>query len=264
MALSRRRMLATIAASPLATLSLSAVSAKPASAAKATFGVPNNPPLAQFENGRPHGVMVELAKQILPEAGIEFDLADRPYPALYEQLQAGGLAGGLAVLRTPEREQAAWFTKPVIKEFSVIAVPKGKAFNLASSTDLIGKRVGGRAGFRYPGPIERPEIELIRAPDHALNGRKLLDGELDAALFGSITGLWVLREQGLLNQLDILPLANNAVPFALALHRGSFTEADKARVDKAIEKVSGSNEFWQIISNFGLDELMKEYPVLSS
>lgn len=226
-----------------------------------SLGIPGNAPFTGLEGTHITGVIAEATVFALRSMGREVLPRALPFKRMYQWVHAGNLDVAVSVLRTPERATLAHYSIPIVTEYTVIVVPKGRPFPVQRVSDLRGKRIGGQLGFVYP-QLEGIGVELIYEKDYLTNLQKIAAGKLDGALIGSITGPFLARRLGLLEDIAFLPMAIGSVPLGAAFSKTAFTEDDLAAFNAALEHLLQSAAWQHILSTNGIADLVKEWPVV--
>ncbi len=226
------------------------------------LAVPTNRPVVDFEGGKVTGFFGAIADQALKQAGFQPTYVTMPFGRIYSQLAAQQIDGALSVFGTPERRQVAWYSAPIVTEYSVLIVPRGRAFPFARASDAAGKVIGTQTGFAYPGFDGTPGVTFQPNPERVNNLRLVALGRMDAAITGSITGLYQARSLGLLDQMEALPVGIAAITLAIALSNQRFTAADMARIDAALASLLAGPEYRAALAAAGVEDLIKPYQTL--
>lgn len=153
MMLTRRHAIMLATALGLAAGSLSAASAE-------TFRIgayPSNPPF-EYKNasGTFEGFEVDIATEAAKRAGLEPEIADYGFQALFAATTSGRIDGAISSITiTPERLESQSFTQPYYDSDMGIAVKEG--VSLSGTEELKGKTVGvlsGSTGAKWVGENE--------------------------------------------------------------------------------------------------------------
>jgi ABC-type amino acid transport substrate-binding protein len=241
---------------------LLAPSAPYAQARSIEIGVPPNRPMSDIEAGKPVGLIAEITDLALRRAGFEPRYISLPFARLYAQLAEQQIDGATSVFGTAERQRVAHYSTPIVIEYSILVVPKGRSFPFARPSDAAGKTIGTQTGFAYPGFDGTPGITFQPNPERANNLRLVALGRVDAAIIGSITGLQQARTMNLLDQMEPLPVAVNAIPLSIALNNRRFSAEDIARVNAALTALLAGPEFTAAAQAAGVSEFLRRYEVL--
>ncbi len=226
------------------------------------LAVPPNLPVVGLEGGKAVGFLGTLADEALRRAGFEPTYQPLPFARLYAQLSAKQIDGALSVLATPERARTAWFSIPLVTEYSILITPKGRGFGFQRPSDLAGKTIATQTGFTYPGIDGTPGVTLQPNAERANNLRLVALGRVDAAIVGSITGLFQARELALADQIEALPTAIAGIELSIALNNDRFAQADIDRLNTALRAVLDSPSFGAALDRAGVTGLVRSFEVL--
>ncbi|HYD31390.1 MAG TPA: transporter substrate-binding domain-containing protein [Azospirillaceae bacterium] len=256
-------MLKLSGAAVLVTLSLcTGALAQTAGGEPVTIGVPTNPPLTMFADGKGQGIIHDLSVAALEKMGYTVVGRDLPFARLYQEIHGAGVDVAISVLKTPERSTQALYSDPIITEYNVMVAKKGAAFALATTDDLPGRKIGTRNGFKYPLLDVRTDLTLDPGGDHLMNVRKLVAGRLDGMIVGSVSGLAQLKENQFGDQIEVLPNSIGKVPLGTALSSKRFTQADLDRFNATVAELRAGPAFAEIVARYNAGDLVKEYPVV--
>jgi ABC-type amino acid transport substrate-binding protein len=226
-----------------------------------SLGIPGNVPFTGLEDTRVTGVIAEATVLALQTLGYQVKPRALPFKRMYHGVHTGDLDVAVSVLRTPGRATLAYYSMPIVTEYTLVMVPKGRVFPLTHPADLQGKRIGGQLGFTYP-QLGNLGEHLIYEKDYETNLRKIATTKLDGALIGSITGPFLAKRLGLLEAIDVLPTAIGMVPLGAAFSKMAFTESELTAFDAAIQHIQASPVWQQILSANGVVDLVKDWPVI--
>lgn len=223
--------------------------------------VPGVVPFAFLEKGEPKGLIGEVTRMAFKNMGVEVRFSEMPFARMYKSLEDGALAGGVSALRTPDREKTMFFSKPIMVEYNVILVKKGKAWAAKTTADLAGKRIGSRIGFKYPLIDGVSGVSLEPVDTHETNFKKLAGGRIDGLIIGSITGVVEATTKGFMKDFEVLPIAFGKVPLGTAFSRKKFSEKQVEQFDAEVEKIKAGQDWAAIVARNEVSDLMKEWPV---
>ena len=155
------------------------------------------PYLIKENNGKIHGIMIDVIKEIASKHG--FSVKITPLP---EKRAIRGIAGGDIDAYSKAKEwvddpNAYLWTDPVLDSTDVLIFPKDRPVYFETPDDLKGKNIGAILGYRYPllqpyfadGRIKRDDVK-----EDSLMLGKLLKGRDDAAIINKLVALWVIRQ----------------------------------------------------------------------
>ena len=226
------------------------------------LGIPANPPLTQLDERGVSGLIAETTVLVLRRMGHSIVPRKLPFARMYKWVHNGKLDVATSVLRTEKRAQMARYTNPIISEYTVVAVPKGKAFPMGAVDDLKHRRIGAIIGFSYPG-VDDKGIMLIRETNYEKNLIMVAKGRLDGALISSIAGIHLAKVLGLQDQIEYLPVAVDAVPLGSALSKKVFSADDLERFNVLMRKLKSSEEWQKILTRNDAMDLVKTWPLLT-
>lgn len=226
-----------------------------------TIAIPGNAPFTGLKGGEITGVIAQVSELALSRIGYQVEPSKIIFPKMYNRVHRGKVDVATSVFATPKRRTRAHYSAPVIVEYNVIMVPKGKTFKFEKMSDLNGRRLAGRFGFRYP-PIDKAGIKLLRAKTHEKNVKRIATGLLDGAIIGSITGAHMAKALGLEDKVEFLNYAINPVPLGAALNMKKFTADDLKAFNAAVAKIRASGDWTRILSANGIEKLVRDWPIL--
>ena len=180
------------------------------------LGIPENLPFTGLTEGRATGLIGEAATISLQSMGYEVKCRHVPFARLYKWVHSGRMDAGASLFKTPERQSLAHYSAPIVTEYTIIAVPKGKAFPLDQINDLTGKLIGGILGFNYP-TLDKLNFPLVRERSYLANLKKIGVGRIDGILIGSITGRYLAQINGFSDKMEFLPNAVGKVGLGVAV-----------------------------------------------
>ena len=245
----------------VALAALSAWTTTANSAKQVSLAIPGNAPFTGLKGGEISGVIAQVSELALSQLGYQVAPAKIIFPKMYSRVHRGKVDVATSVFATPKRRGLAHYSAPVIVEYNVIMVPKGKAFKFEKMSDLNGLRLAGRFGFRYP-PIDKAGIKLLRAKTHKKNVKRIASGQLDGAIIGSITGAYIAKALGVESKVEFLSYAINPVPLGAALNMKKFSTDDLKAFNAAVAKIRAGGDWARILKENGIEKLVREWPIL--
>jgi ABC-type amino acid transport substrate-binding protein len=247
----------------LLTIAIAATAATPALACNVTVGIPGNAPLTGLSTGHVTGVIAETTILALNAIGCRVTARKVPFARMYQWVHEGKLDVATSVLATPDRTGKAWYSAPIVTEYTLVMIPKGKGFAMESASDLAGRTIGGQIGFRYP-QLDGIELKLVRTRHYEVNIRKLTARRIDGVLIGSITGPYLAKKMGMDGRVEFLPRALGIVGLGSALSHKFFSKAQFARFNMALGDIMGSSEWKKILVANGVAEYLLPWRIASS
>jgi ABC-type amino acid transport substrate-binding protein len=172
------------------------------------------------------------------------------------------VAAGLLVGR-PDKETVA-YSDSIIREYNVVLTRAADGVSeISSLDDLQNKRIGARVGFVYPLLEERSGIELIRQRKDGENIRDLFLNELDFVVVGSVSDIYEFRSEGVMSDLQLLPAAVGYVDLGSAFSTATFSLEEIDEFRNRFNQMLGSPEWEAILFRNGIQDLVKEWPIVS-
>jgi polar amino acid transport system substrate-binding protein len=227
-----------VARACLLALSLSAVlAAAPASAERRLRGCahPAAQPMSWEQQGRLHGVCVEVARRAFAAAG--WTLAVEPVgpwarcQALVERAEVDVM---VCAFDNPKRREYALVVEPALaRNEGAIFVRRDNPLRFESWSDLAGLRIGVGLGVSLGAEVDQQLARhalVDNALSEELNLRKLLLGRLDAVATAREAGEQLLRAVGCEQEVRALPRGLGAAGLHLQISRRSAGVSAAAQV----------------------------------
>lgn len=218
---------------------------------------------ANFQKGRPSGIFAEVVAQIARDMGQQPAFVSMPADAALKALEDGRLDVATVILKTDKIQAKFLFSDPVITDYQVVVVKKGHTFPLTRQSDLKGKRLGARQGYRYDllGKDSALQAELYHSDGEMV--RALLLGEVDAILISGISDVYALRSEGIMSQLEVLKASVGRVPFMFAFNKTRFSADDVANFNQRLEALNQQGLLRELAEKNGMDDLIAPLPALA-
>lgn len=224
-------------------------------------GLPENSlPFSTITNDQTSGVIGEAATIIFKKMGHQLSPKSLPFSRLFYEIEIGKIDVALQVLALEERKKAAFYSDPIITDYDILIIPKNKKFIFNSISDLSGKILGARHGIIYP-RLKNIKVSYLYSQTIDQEVDQLLNGRVDAAIINSIFGIYQLNQTGLLDKIDIVPLAIEAVPLSIALSKNKFTEKDLQDFNKILGTFLKSEEWIKIKTKYNIKSLVYDFPL---
>ena len=202
-----------------------------------------------------HGLLLDVTKAILAEAGVRARFIELPPRRILDLLRVGQSdALGIGWFRTPEREAWGYYSQPFYQDSPLVAVINARiAANLPSPLRLdgllsSGLTLGVQSGASFGAVADQKIRALGLVPlETMVDVGQLLHlvqgGRMDYTLLSEEEARYLLdHDPSLTPGLVLTPLgdapAGNLRHF---LYSASFDRALAARIDAAIDKVRGSS-----------------------
>jgi ABC-type amino acid transport substrate-binding protein len=240
----------------------SAQSAAPFDAAKPMrVAIPGNV-FANLNKANPVGVFVETLDAVLKGMGVTPNYVKMPTGDALRRLNDGTVGVASVVVLTPRVRETAYFSDPIITEYNVPVTLKGKGFPVALVSDLNGKTVGGRTGYRYPLLENDSGVRLERYRTDGEMLRALLFGKIDVAIIAGISDVYQFRSEGILKRMEILKKAVGAVPLVAVFSKKKFSKEQVDAFNQALAAFKQGPEWQQILEHNGMEDLVKDWPLV--
>ncbi|MEO6278550.1 transporter substrate-binding domain-containing protein [Roseateles sp.] len=212
----------------LLALCLSALLAAPASAERRLRACahPAAQPMSWEQQGRMHGVCVEMARRAFAAAGWTLEVeAVGPWARCQALVERGDVDVMACAFDNPKRREYALVVEPALaRNEAALFVRRDSPLRFDTWTDLAGLRVGvGRGvsfGAEVDGQLAR-QAQVDNALSEDLNLRKLLLGRLDAIATAREAGTQMLRAMGCEQEVRVLPRGLGADGLHLQISRRS-------------------------------------------
>ena len=241
----------------------SQIAIPPAAAAedcRVTVGIPGNPPFTDLRDDEIGGIIAAATVEALRVMGCDVTPRALPFARMYKWVHEGKIDVATSVLQTPERASLAYYTRPIVTEYTLVMYRRHNTAPPKQIQDLGRLRVGAMIGFKYP-TIDKSDIQLLRERDYETVIRGLLEQRFDAVLIGSITGPYLVTKSGLEELVSYMSTAINKVPLGVALSKKKFGAKDAARFDGEIEKIMASRKWQEILHEYGVEKFVNAWPV---
>lgn len=218
---------------------------------------------ANFQKGRPSGIFAEMVAQIARDMGQEPAFVSMPSDAALKALEEGRLDVATVILKTDKIQDKYLFSQPIVTDYQVVVVKKGKAFPLLRQSDLNGKRLGAREGYRYDllGKGSRLRAQLYHSDGEMV--RALLLGDVDAILMSGISDVYALRSEGIMSQLEVLNASVGMVPFVFAFSKTRFRADEVINFNQRIDALNQQGVVRELAEKNGMGDLIDPLPPLA-
>jgi polar amino acid transport system substrate-binding protein len=224
------------------------------------FGNSDLPPLGYTENGTAKGFGVEIAKAVLDEAGIEYQIRLMPWIRAYEMAKnANGIVFGM--YWTKERAELFDYSDALWQEKVVLVTAKGKEFPFQEIDDLRGKKIilqrKTRPGDAFSKAMDEKLFDAIANNDPISRLKFLQYNRADAGIFnpGISSVIWNAKLAGLkAEDFTVLekPLAEEAKYIGIA--KSFKNEALLKKINQAIQKLKENGTIDNIISAYEISQ----------
>jgi polar amino acid transport system substrate-binding protein len=162
---------------------------------------PSYPPLHWFDGKKMQGASIEIAKRVLDDLKIPYEIRYvGPFSRLMVLAEHGEVDMIATLKKTPERERFLLFpTTPAFSNPVSVFALRDHSFKFNTRSDLIGLRGGISRGNKFGARFdeylaEKLTIEQANTPEN--NFEKLKAGRLDYLVTGYYTGMAYLIKGG--------------------------------------------------------------------
>ena len=218
---------------------------------------------SNFQKGLPAGIVAEAAAQVFKQMGRDAGFIAMPTDAALKTLETGRLDAATVVFKTPKIKDKYYFSDPVVTDYQVVVVRKGRSFDLQKRSDLYGKRLGGRLGYRYELVDRDPAINIQRYQSDGEMIRALLLDEVDGVLLAGISDVYALRSEGIMSQLETLKASVGTVPLMVAFAKSRFKQEDVEQFNAALKGLLEGAGWKDIVEHNGMGDLVQPLPPIS-
>ncbi len=205
------------------------------------------------EHAPQQGYYAVLLRRILLEAGAQPVFEFLPPMRTYERVISGGVDGGFPYKKTPEREQALWFSEPFYLARVRVFLSQGDRWTPQRTDDLIERGLGCTLqAAQVPDALRDAAnagaLRLQRVPLIETCFRMLELGRVSYVLTGENTGWTAARampDEG--RSLRMAPWVVSEEPVHLAFSKKLPGSAAKLRAfNEAVRKLRKSGELQRI------------------
>ncbi|MBF0139524.1 MAG: transporter substrate-binding domain-containing protein [Magnetococcales bacterium] len=216
----------------------------------------------KVKRGAPVGVLAETTDIILKRMGFNPVFVGMSMGEIPKAMKENQVAASALMVKNPDNEKNVLLTEPIVNEYTAVVVRRGESFSLERLSDLRGRKIGGRQGYRYPLLEEDDEIKIQRFRSDGEVMRSLLLHKVDIVLVSALSNVYSFRVEGVINKLEVLPVTVGIVPLRVALSPKVFTPADQTRFNSLIEQVRNEPVWQEILAKNGFADLIHDFPLL--
>lgn len=183
--------------------------------------VPDWPPFDFVDTGGEYrGINADLLRRLGDMAGFRIEPVTGPWPALYEQLQAGDIRLCAGMQASEARREHLRFTDPVFR-FPHAIYTRTDTLGIARLEDLYGKTVAVEQDYYEHEYLQKhhPEIAL-RTVDNALEALFAVSRGDAAAYIGNVAVASYLINENVISDIEMGPYANiGPLELSIGVHR---------------------------------------------
>lgn len=185
------------------------------------------------DQGQISGIFWDLLASIAARHDIDLTAVQLPSKRVEQMLLEGHLDVTMRAREWTEHPDQFVFSEPVLETRDAIFVHRNHRGRYRTADDLEGKLVLTQLGFRYPelnDALSEGRIHYLEIQDQSSMFRRLLQGQrFDAAISNLDAGLWLIREQGWQDQIELADVVFTPVPYRLM-----FAPAHRDFVEKIL------------------------------
>ena len=162
---------------------------------------PAYPPMHWYDGEHLQGASIEIAKRVLNELKIPFEVRYvGPFARLVKLAERGEVDMVATLKKTPEREQFLLYTKlPALSNPVAVFQARAHPFSFQGRADLIGRKGGITRGNMFGDDFDhflQTELNIEAANDPESNFNKLMLGRIDYFITGYYVGMAYLLKRG--------------------------------------------------------------------
>lgn len=184
-------------------------------------------PYAYQQNGQPRGIDYEVTTLVFKRLGVEVEWQFLPWKRCLVMIEQGLTDGILDIFRNESRQPyLVYAPEPMSEVEFVLFQSRTRRHAVTYLEDLAGLTVGTSPGYAYGAAFnEAAYFKRETAPTHEANFGKLMLGRIDLAITDRKVGQYLLRQLGLQQQVEQLPLVISRQAQYLGLVRKPGREA---------------------------------------
>lgn len=212
------------------------------------------PPLEMMTNGEPHGLAVDILKEVLPD---DVELTVTPMPAPRRSLYSveGGVYVRLEAREWMRTEFDYWWSDPVLPLVTSLCSPIDRPLEYKGLHSLEGKTIGCIRNYSYPfieGLFRSGKATRYDVNSDQVQLRMLKAKRVDAAVIDRISAGWIVRHMKDVSMLDfyVAPKPLGAVSLRFAFNRVLGWEKVLPEINRKLR---------QIKKNGTLERLLQKY-----
>ncbi|WP_375740154.1 substrate-binding periplasmic protein [Pseudomonas boanensis] len=209
------------------------------------------PPYYHTERGEPTGFLLERARAIFSKADVPVHFEARPAKRILHELQQGrDAACSIGWFKTPERQQFAWFSRPIHRDAPMLVLTRNslaeqiRSYSSLSALVQSPLRLGLVDGFSYGGldhMLKTASSHKVTAPP-AQTVRMLAAERIDFTLIDERELPYILAEADLrdakLTKLNMPDIPAGQLRYLMCSK--AVDDALRERLDQAIEDLGVS------------------------
>lgn len=210
----------------------------------------------QDAQGEMRGFDVEIVRTALRDMGCRAQWVHMPWARGLVELKAGRLDILPGAYRRPDREEFAYFSRPVIRSRNVLFVRRAvlNRYPIRQLADLLGTdfRLGAQIdaayGPSYDALLNKPEFRArITQVNASRNAWQMMERDrLDGMISDEISGLMELDELGLRERVVKTRLVVSEEPSRIAFGKRTVDRAFVQAFDNALQSMLSDGRYLEI------------------
>ncbi|QXI38109.1 substrate-binding periplasmic protein [Pseudomonas xantholysinigenes] len=179
------------------------------------------------DNGQPQGIDYEVTNEVFKRLGIEVQWQFLPWRRCLAMVEQGLADGVMDIFQVDSRlGYLVYPDEPMSEAEFVLYQARQRPHPVARLEDLAGLTVGTSPGYTYNAAFsDSPLFRREAAPTHEANFGKLMLGRIDLLVTDRRVGHYLVRQLGLEQSVEALPLVISRHPQYLGLARKPGREA---------------------------------------
>lgn len=206
------------------------------------------------------GLWAEVFRATMRRMGTAYEeLRIYTWPRLLDMGLRGDLDGIFSAVKTEERMKYMWYPdEPLLVEPWILWIRKAdkETLRFESYEDLEGHRIGVMRDYHYSTEFWnfiKKEQNFEEVSREILNFRKLIEGRVDFIASSLHVGIFIAREEGLLNRIH--PLADKPISNSEFYAIFNKKQVSPDWVDRFSENLAAfkkTDDYQNLLSRFGL------------
>jgi polar amino acid transport system substrate-binding protein len=212
--------------------------------------LPDYQPYSYFEEGKDHGIDIEIITLVMKNLNIPFKIEYFPWARIMYLLETAKITFSWPMVGTAERSEKFNLVGPIRNATNVFAVPKRSSIKYWSSlNDFKGKIVGVARGYKYS-PDFDTDSTIIREESNDVKTLvvKVANSRVDAIIGDSRTISYFIKKLNLSNEIRILQKNIN-----ISVRYAAFPKSEKEKSDlfrKSLDVVLKSKNYQNIFKKY--------------
>ncbi|MDD1958552.1 MAG: transporter substrate-binding domain-containing protein [Pseudomonas capeferrum] len=165
-------------------------------------------PYVYQQNGQPRGIDYEVTTQVFKRLGVEVEWQFLPWKRCLAMIEQGLADGIVDIFQIDARRPFLIYpSEPMSDVEFVLFQARSRRHTVTSLNDLAGLSVGTSPGYTYGAAFNgSSRFRREAAPTHEANLGKLVLGRIDLLITDRRVGRYLMRQLGLEQQVEELPL----------------------------------------------------------